>query len=235
MKKRKKGRRLKTWAIRPSSQPRTVEIEPDDLITYVRRAEKDVLPIIRERQLGPAAAQFLLAQQTHTLVTGDPRFTIESGRNMANTVLALWEAGYYAPGPEYPYTLEETLQEVQGEPHAKADYAESFQSFTPRNADVLHGLGTVYGGIVKHPETNLWQVWMMMDGPCTFLAAYRDPVKAQSTLETIIDASMRGGTVKESTDLYKRVRAQADGKPKQLPFDVMVYLFEHLDQYMIKL
>jgi len=235
MKKRKKGRRFNTWAIRQPPQPRVIEIEPEDLATSVSRAENDVLPMIAERQLSPAAAQFLLAQQTHMLVTDDPRFTIESGRNMANAVLALWEAGYYTPGPEYPYTLEETLQEIQGEPQAKADYAESFQSFTPMNAVVPHGLGAVYGGIVKHPETNLWQVWMMMDGPCTFLAAYPDPMKAQSTLETIIDASRRGGTVKESTDLYKRVRAQADGKPKQLPFDMMVYLVEHLDQYMIKL
>src|SRR6266699_1225019 len=220
MKKRKKTRRLKSWTSRQSPQPQAIELEPEDLAAYIRRAEKDVLPIIRERQLGPAAAQFLLAQQTHTLVTGDPRFTIESGRNMANTVLALWEAGYYTPRPEYPYTLEETLQEVQVEPHAKADYAESFQPFTPTNADVPHELGVVHGGIVKHPETNLWQVWMMMDGPCTFIAAYRDPMKAQSTLETIITVSRRGGTVKESAALYKRVQAQADGKPKQLPFDM---------------
>lgn len=236
MKKRKKGRHLKTWAIRSAAQPRTIEMELADLVPYILRAEKDVLPIIRERQLDPAASQFLLAQQTHTLVTGDPRFTIESGRNMANAVLALWEAGFYTPGPEYPYTLEETLQEVQEEPHAKADYADSFQPFTPTNTDVPHELGAVHGGIVKHPETNLWQVWMMlMDGPCTFIAAYGDPVKAQSALETIINASRRGGTAEESAALYKRVQAQADGKPKQLPFDMMVYLVEHLDRYRIKL
>ena len=90
MKKRKKGRRFKTWAIRQPSQPRIIEIEPEDLATSVSRAEKDVLPIIEERQLSPAAAQFLLAQQTQTLVTGDPRFTIESGRNIANAVLVPW-------------------------------------------------------------------------------------------------------------------------------------------------
>lgn len=115
MKKRKKGRRFKTWAIRQPPQPRVIEIVPEDLANYVIRAEKDVLPIIKEMQLSPAAAQFLLAQQTHTLLTSDPRFTIESETNMANTILALWEAGYYTPGPDYPYSLQETLQEVQDE------------------------------------------------------------------------------------------------------------------------
>src|SRR5258707_5212933 len=106
MKKRKKGRRFYTWAIRQPPQPRVIEIEPDDLATSVSRAEKDVLPIIAERQLSTAAAQFLLAQQRQILVAGDPRFTIKSGRNMANAVMVLWEAGYYKPGPECPYTLE---------------------------------------------------------------------------------------------------------------------------------
>src|SRR6266567_52500 len=163
MKKRKKTRRLKTWAIRPASQPRTIEMELADLVPYIRRAEKDILPIIRERQLDPAAAQFLLAQQTHTLVTGDPRFTIESGRNMANAVLALWEAGYYTPGPEYPYTLEETLQEIEEGLKAKGDYADAFQPFTPVEVVPPSGMGQVAGGIVKHPETDLWQIWMIVN------------------------------------------------------------------------
>jgi len=235
MKKRKKGRGSKTWTIRPTSQPPIIEIEPEDLVTYVRHAEKVVLPIIKEWHLSPAAAQFLLAQQTQILVTGDPRFTIESGRNMANTVLALWEAGYYTPGPEYPYTLEETLQEIQGELHAKGDYAESFQAFTPTKTDVPRGLGVVYGGIVKHPETNLWQVWMIVDGPCRFLGGFCDPAKAQKTLEITVNVIRRGGIVKESEALYNQVRAQEDGKPKSIPFDMIVYLVEHLDRYTIKI
>jgi hypothetical protein len=125
MKKRKKGRRFKTWAIRQPPQTRVIEIEPDDLATYVSRAEKDVLPIIAERQLSPAAAQFLLAERRQTLVTGGPRFTIESGRNMANAVLVLWEAGYYKPGPEYPYTLEETLRGLQEGPKGKTRHVSS--------------------------------------------------------------------------------------------------------------
>jgi hypothetical protein len=72
MKKRKHGRRFTNAVNRQSSQHRAMEMEPEDLAVYVRRAEKDILPIIKERHLGPGAAQFLLAQQTQVLVTGDP-------------------------------------------------------------------------------------------------------------------------------------------------------------------
>ena len=192
MKKRKKGRRFTFSTSQQSSQHRSTEMEPEDLAVYVRRAEKQVLPIIKERQLGPGAAQFLLAQQTQVLVTGDPRLTVESGMVIANRVLALWQEGYYTPGPAYPYTLEETLQELQEGPKAKGNYEASFQPFTPANNEKPRGIGEVAGGIVQHPETKLWQIWMMIDGPATFLAAYRDPAKAHRNLETIISAEQEG-------------------------------------------
>jgi len=31
------------------------------------------------------------------------------------------------------------------------------------------------------------------------------------------------------------VRSQADGEPKQLPYDMLLYLVEHLDRYRITL
>jgi hypothetical protein len=80
----------------------------------------------------------------------------------------------------------------------------------------------VAGGIVQHPETNLWQIWMMIDGPCTFIAAYRDPVKAQSSLEAISSASRKGGAHAKIAALYRQV--QADGEPKQLLYEMMLYL-----------
>jgi hypothetical protein len=223
MKKRKKGRRFNTSAVRQSPRQRTVELEPEELAIYVRRAEKEVLPIIKEMQLGPGTAQFLLAQQTQVLVTGDPRLTTESGMAIANNVLALWQEGYYTPGSAYPYTLEETLLELQEGPKAKGNYEPYFQLFIPTNRDTPHGIGEVAGGIVQHPETNLWQIWMMIDGPsCTFIAAYRDPVKAQSSLEAIISASRKGGAHAKIAALYRQV--QADGEPKQLLYEMMLYL-----------
>jgi hypothetical protein len=201
----------------------------------VKEVAKEVLPIIKEMQISPGAAQFLLAQQTQVLVTGDPRLTTESDMAIANRVLDLWRDGSYTPGLAYPYTLEETLLEIQEGPKAKGNYEAWFQPFTPANGDRQRGIGEVAGGIVKHPETNLWQIWLMVDGPCTFIAAYRDPVHAQSNLETIIRASRRGGPEAKAEMLYKQIQSQADAEPRQLPYDMMVYLVEHLDRFRITL
>src|SRR5260370_11713721 len=116
MKKRKKGRRCTSSAVRQARGPRTIELEPEELAVYVGRAEKEVLPIIQEMRLGPGAAQFLLAQQTQVLVTGDPRLTVESGMSIATSVLALWQVGDYTPRAAYPSPLVETLLELQASP-----------------------------------------------------------------------------------------------------------------------
>jgi hypothetical protein len=153
MKRRKKGRHFKTWANRrqETSRQRTLELEPEDLADYVRQAEKEVLPIIKDMQLGPGVAQLVLALHTQMLVTGDPRMTPESMMAAGNSILALWQEGYYTPGPEYPFTLAETLRDVQAAPKAKADYAEAFQPFVSTDGDVPLGLGTVHGG---HRQTS---------------------------------------------------------------------------------
>jgi len=181
-------------------------MEPDDLAVYVRRAEKEVLPIIKEMQLSPGAAQFLLAQQTQVLVAGDPRLTTESGMAIANRVLDLWRDGYYTPGLAYPYTFEETLLELQEGFKAKGNYETCFQPFMPVSGNIPCGIGEVAGGIVKHPETNLWQIWLMVDGPCTFIAAYRDPMHAQRNLETVVSASRRGEPQTQAAILYKKIQ-----------------------------
>src|SRR5215472_13188302 len=108
LKKPKKRRHFKTRANphQQSSDPRIIEMEPEELSAYVRYAEKTVLPIIKEKQLGPGAAQFLLAQYTAVFISGNTRVEQESGIAMWKAVLALWQGGFYSPGPEYPFTLE---------------------------------------------------------------------------------------------------------------------------------
>ena len=179
---RKTGRRLKAKANRQTVGRKPEELEPDVLARYVRQAEKKVIPIIKELKPGPAAAQFLLAQQTRVLVTGDLLLTVEGGMAIANSVLQLWQDGYYSPGTDYPYTLLETLQDLQEGAKAKQDYTESFQPFTPVNEEPACGNRQVAAGIVKHPETQLWQIWAILNGPCVFLGAYADPVDAQRGL-----------------------------------------------------
>ena len=186
-------------------------------------------------RLGPAAAQLLLAQHTQVLATGDSRLTEESMMAVANRVLTLWQAGYYTPGPDYPFTFEETLQELREGVKIKEDYTAYFQAYTPLREDVPRGIGEISGGIVKHPETNLWQIWMMDDGPWEFLAAYRDPGKAQRNLETLIRAIRQGRPVSTAKALYQQLQTQADGEPQELPYDMILYLGEHRDRFTIKL
>ena len=237
MKKRTKRRHFRTRAYQPqpSSGPRKIEMEPEELAVYVRRAEQEVLPIIKEMKLSAGAAQFLLAQYTQVLVTGDERVTLESAMEMGNAVVALWQTGYYTPSSEYPYTLEETLEEIQEGPRARGDYADAFQPFTPMEVVPSSGMGQVTGGIVKHPETNLWQIWMIVDGPCVYLDAYQDPAAAQRALEALVHASRRGDCLTEGLGQYHTLLSQGDGEPKDLPFDMIVYLIDHRHLYGIQL
>ncbi len=48
MKKRKKWRHFTISAARQAPELRAIELEPEDLAVYVRRAEKEVLPTIEE-------------------------------------------------------------------------------------------------------------------------------------------------------------------------------------------
>ncbi|SRR6266566_5177027 len=146
MKNRKKGWRFTISAVLQASGQRTIKMESEELAVYVRRAEKEVLPSIKDMHIGPGAAQFLLAQQTQALVTGDPRLTTESGMAIANSVLALWQEGYDTPGPVYPYTQEDTLWGLQESPKAKGNYETWFQPFTQENGDKPRGIGEVIGG-----------------------------------------------------------------------------------------
>jgi hypothetical protein len=236
MKKRKKGRsRHFTGTSQQSSHQRTIQMEPEELVPYMHRAEKNVLPMIKELELSPGAAAFLLAQHVQILVTGDQRLSPESAMAIANTTLTLWQTGLYTPSPDYPYTLEETLQEVQGGMKAKKDYTDCFQPFMPMKQETARGIGTVVAGIVEHPKTHLWQIWVLDDGPCTYFGAYHDPLVAQAGLEEIIMYARKGATAIEIATLYHKLLTQGDGEPQQLPMDMMVYLLDHQHLYQIQL
>jgi hypothetical protein len=236
MKKRKKiGGLSKTAAYHQSPRALSVEMKQEELAKYIQLAEKQVIPLIKKTQMDAGAAQFLLAQYTQALITKNAAFSLESAMTIANTVLALWREGYYTPSSDYPYTLEETLQALEGGPKAKADYTDCFQPFIPMEADRPRGLKKIAGGIVQHPETLLWQIWMIMDGPCEYFGAYLDPAKAQCELEELIRVARRGASPAETVPLYRKLASRWDGKPKQLPYDMIVYLIDNLEHYTIYL
>ncbi len=237
MKKQNKRKNIRfkgTWGYHASTQ-QVEEMRPEDLVVYIRRAEKEALPIIKRIQASPAAAQLLLAQYTYVFATGTNQFSEENAIKIAKTVMLLWKNGSYIPCPEYPFTLEETLQEIEGGIRPKKDYSAYFQAFNPTTRDQPRGLGQVSGGIVKHPETNLWQIWVIVDGPCGYLGAYRDITEAQRNLEEIVRIARRGGTEAESEALYEKILSSGDDLPKQISFDMMAYLMDHIHLYKINL
>jgi len=236
MKKKKKGRHFSA-TVRSVTSPktRTINLLPEEAVDYVRQAEPYVIPHIKEFHLPPAMAFFLLAQYTQVLATGDERITPESAMSIATTVLALWQGGFYTPGPDYPYTLEETLQDQQDPLNVTQDYGESFLPLQSTANEQPRGKQRISAGLVKHPETQLWQIWLIIDGPCDQLAAYRDVGKAQQELREIIALVRKGGMPSAVQALCQRLEKQSDGAPKQIPFDMMQYLLEHLDRYTVRL
>ena len=237
MKKHKKQKhyRFKVATSQRPSQSRVVTMRPEDLVAHIQCAEKKVLPLIKEIQADPAAAYFLLAQRTYILTTGSNQLLETSAMNMANIVLSLWKDGIYVPSPGYPFTLEETLQDIQAGLKPTKDYADSFQDFIPLREEQSQGKGQIASGIVKHPETGLWQIWVIVNGPCSYLGAYHDPEEAQRHLQEVVQVARRGGSGAEIEALYEKTLSQGDGLPKQIPFDMMEYLIEHIHLYVIRL
>jgi hypothetical protein len=76
---------------------------------------------------------------------------------------------------------------------------------------------------------------MIVDGPCVSFGAYQDPVAAQRGLEALVHASRRGGSLTEGLGLSQRLLTEGDGEPKDLPFDMIVYLIDHRRLYDIQL
>ena len=237
MKKRSKKRhiRFKTTESYHSRKRPIIEMEPEEAVTYVRRAEKEVLPMIKQMHIPPAPAFFLLAQYAQAFMTDDPRLSVESATEITNTVLTLWQTGKYTPSSDYPYTLEQTLHDAHNDHKTTHEYAASFQPFISSTHTIPRGRGEIAAGLVRHPETQLWQVWMILDGPCDYIGAYSDLEKAQHALGLLIDAIRRGVARNELDTIYAQVISQSKADPQQIPFPMMQYLLEHIDQYTLSL
>jgi hypothetical protein len=243
MGKQKKKIRLKTRRAHSSSKPRVVNIQSDDLAAYVRRAELQAIPVIKELDVSAGAAVLLLAQYTHALISGNPNITLESATTITDSVLAIWQTGSYQPGEQYPFTLEETLQDLKEDLKAKTDYSKQVRPFTPSHENIPLGSGRLAAGIALHPKNLLWQVWIIAHGPCALLGAYHDPSEAQKSLERIINLARygdvtiekHGNAAKDAWYFYRELITQGDGHPEMFPYDMIAYLLDNLHLYMVDL
>src|SRR5690242_9097855 len=125
----KKRNRFKAGTSRPQIKRRVINMQPEELAVYIRRAEKEVLPTIKDLELSAGPAIILLAQYIQALVTGDTRVGTKSANIMTNNVMELWETGLYQPGSEYPFSLEETRFDLRSGVQSQNDYSNGFQPF----------------------------------------------------------------------------------------------------------
>ena len=115
------------------------------------------------------------------------------------------------------------------------DYSEHFQAFMPLAREQPQGKGQIASGIVKHPETGLWQLWIIVNGPISYLGAYRDLEEAQRHLQEVVQVARKGGTEAEIEALYEKTLAQGDGLPEHIPFNMMEYLLVYIHLFIIRL
>lgn len=69
------------------------------------------------------------------------------------------------------------------------------------------------------------------EAPIVFFGAYRDPARAHQGLEQLIEASRKGTSQIEGIRLAQNISSMGDGKAKQLPYDMVVYLMENIQRY----
>src|SRR5258708_5731181 len=166
---------------RPESKRQPETFWSKGLVAILYQAEKHALPMIQEIETEAGGALLLLARCVQTLLAGHPFHSPESVLPIAERVIECWKMGLYIPDPAYPYTLQESVQALRNDPPPVPDYAAWFQPFTPVIPSISCGLGEIACGLVKHPKTHLWQIWLNIDGPCRYLGAYHDATVAQQT------------------------------------------------------
>ncbi|GHO96289.1 hypothetical protein KSF_063370 [Reticulibacter mediterranei] len=236
MKRRKKQKesRFKTATGSRPSKPRIIEIGLKDVVTYIKRVEEQVTPLIEAHRLSPADGFFLLAQRVRILITGEPYPSAKSITAIANDIKVIWQAGLYTPAPSFPYSLDTILEDEKKVLATKREYSQLFLPFSSKENDISVGMAEIAAGIVMHPETHLWQIWMIVGAPCIFIGAYHDPDSAQHYLGLVLDAMRKGVTKFEVEQLYEKIQANGEDVPKQIPFDMMRYLMDHLHLYKIR-
>jgi hypothetical protein len=236
MKKQKKKRtRFKSRTHRQTSRPQVVEIAPADLAAYISRAEQAILPMIKQKRPDAGVALLLLELYTSMYLSFDSPASVGEVSVDLLTILALWQGGYYTPGEQYPFTLEETIHMVsQGD--EEDDYSQYFLPFVPLPGDVPLGRNDLIhhfcASVVHHPRTHLWQIWIVVNGVYHIRGAFHDQRVAQRRLSEYIywlrkcdeESLMRSDEVDHG-----------DGIAEELPYPFLRYLFSHLDRYEIPL
>ena len=236
MKKQKheRERRTKNSLSRQGEKIDITELMPMDLAGYVSLAEKDALPLILEHHSDAKVSLLLLAQYTYFLVMKESPIPAERVSPIVHLLLGLWKAGFYMPGPQYPYTFQETLQRLQKGQEKEKDYSHCVQAFSSSTRTSSRDLGHLFAGIVKNPETDLWQVWIQGGTAIAFFGTYSQPEEAQNHLEVLVQRRRGDRLTPEQEERWNTICAHSAEGSEMLPDDVLKFVLKHYQDYRIE-
>lgn len=87
------------------------------IITAWNEAQFCVLPVILSKQVNPTLALALVIQHAHSHLTGSEEMGENEMRLAVKALLVSWAAGEFKPAPDYPYTLQQTLNFAKSRDH----------------------------------------------------------------------------------------------------------------------
>ena len=213
-----------------------VEMMPMDLAAYMRLAEKDVLPLIQERHPDAKTVLLLLAHFTYLHVTHESPIPTEHVSTLVHLLLGLWKANFYIPGSQYPYTFQETLQQLQKEEEKEKYYSRYVQPFSSSKRASPRNLGSLFAGIIKKPETALWQIWIQEGSTIAYLGTYSQPEEAQDDLEVLVQRRRGDSLSPEQEERWNAICAYVAECSEMLPNEALNFVLTHYkEDYRIEL
>lgn len=107
-----KKRRIATTPLHSSLFQRTIGSIADAQMT----AQRALTPIICAKHLSPSEAVILITIYADALLLGktpqNHSMSEDDLQGAFNLLIKLWTSGKFTPGPDYPYTLEQTLADI---------------------------------------------------------------------------------------------------------------------------
>ncbi len=98
--------------IKPTKKMFDFQTSMKHIAEQFMEAERYLTPLIRSKSLPANEAAVLIGIYGDGLISGNVEHSMTERQiiDACNTFVYLWEMGLFVPSPEYPYTLEETLE-----------------------------------------------------------------------------------------------------------------------------
>jgi len=118
MKKNKRNIRFRIAPTKP--QPYSFDASLDTFARAQMKAQRYLNPLIISQPMSPNEAAIMIAMYADAIMSGNAnndkhKMTQDDIITATNLLIKLWKMGKFVPSPDYPYTLEQTLDYVEDE------------------------------------------------------------------------------------------------------------------------